>query len=135
MAYLFFSHWEISANDTDYEFYEKFVETVAKLSLTNLQDLKKYTRDEKLQDVNLKSIMRKACTSISSLLYVCIFVWFGFYNALIPVQVTKNCQNWLHDCYFIGLQENCCDIFLPVLTDAGFCYTFNSKYIDKAFFR
>ncbi|KAK7603514.1 hypothetical protein V9T40_003513 [Parthenolecanium corni] len=99
-------HWDLNVNDTDYDFYEEFIQTVAKLSLTNLQDLNKYIEDETLNDVNLRSIMKK---------------------------VMRNCQDWLHDCYFIGVQKNCCNIFSPVLTDAGFCYTFNSTYIDDDF--
>lgn len=54
-------------NDTDYDFYEEFIQTVTKLSLTNLQDLNKYIEDETLNDVNLRSIMKKV--SVKVLIY------------------------------------------------------------------
>lgn len=36
-------------------------------------------------------------------------------------------------CLFRGKIYECCDIFLPIYTERGFCYTFNSRIYGKSF--
>lgn len=36
-------------------------------------------------------------------------------------------------CTFRGKKYQCCEIFLPIYTERGFCYTFNSRIYGKSF--
>ncbi|XP_065082360.1 sodium channel protein Nach-like [Ochlerotatus camptorhynchus] len=45
-------------------------------------------------------------------------------------QVAVGCDDLLAGCWFRGEPLECCSQFLPVFSEHGFCYAFNSKFID-----
>ncbi len=54
-----FSHWGIAPDNIKYEYYEKFVSRVANLSYENFQDIKEYSGDAALDELNLKDLAMK----------------------------------------------------------------------------
>ncbi|VVC41222.1 Hypothetical protein CINCED_3A010987 [Cinara cedri] len=47
----------------------------------------------------------------------------------IAYKVVFHCEDLLFDCTFKGEPYNCCTEFVPVFTEYGFCYSFNSEYV------
>lgn len=45
-------------------------------------------------------------------------------------QTVTKCENVFHYCNFREDNLNCCDAFKPLLTERGYCYAFNPKYVD-----
>lgn len=43
----------------------------------------------------------------------------------------NRCEEIFESCEFKSYNTNCCDYFLPVFTEKGFCYTFNSRHYEK----
>lgn len=53
-------------------------------------------------------------------------------------QVSQSCEEMLISCVYGGVEFNCTDIFVTVLTDEGLCCTFNAvnrKFIAKPQFK
>lgn len=53
-------------------------------------------------------------------------------------QVSQSCEEMLISCVYGGVEFNCADIFVTVLTDEGLCCTFNAvnkKFIAKPQFK
>ncbi|PNF31312.1 hypothetical protein B7P43_G11545 [Cryptotermes secundus] len=49
------------------------------------------------------------------------------YHDIIEKVVIK-CEKYFSKCYFKGEAVDCCEIFKPLLTEVGFCLSFNSMY-------
>ncbi|XP_057661229.1 pickpocket protein 28-like [Diorhabda carinulata] len=45
--------------------------------------------------------------------------------------ISNKCEDIFDTCHWKSTTYNCCDIFYPVFTENGFCYTFNSKHYDR----
>ncbi|XP_075970520.1 sodium channel protein Nach-like isoform X1 [Anticarsia gemmatalis] len=46
-------------------------------------------------------------------------------------QIVRHCDSLFYDCEWKGDSEECCDMLMPVFTEMGFCYAFNSKHAEK----
>lgn len=46
-------------------------------------------------------------------------------------KVGIKCKELLNHCVFLGEIFECCDHFTQLLTERGFCYAFNARYISK----
>ena len=66
------------------------------------------TRDPRL----LKSINKKTLRSLA-------------------FQVNVFCNDTFEHCKYRDEEIKCCDHFLPVYSEHGFCYAFNPRYIDS----
>ncbi|KRT86695.1 ion channel, partial [Oryctes borbonicus] len=67
------------------------------------------------------------------------------YKKLLPEKFTLNdtklkdfmfqfmnpCENVFANCVWKSEEYNCCEGFYPVFTEAGFCYTFNSRHYER----
>lgn len=75
------------------------------------------------------------------LVKVTSLVWKSFCaNEFIKkkFQVSQSCEEMLISCVYGGVEFNCTDIFVTVLTDEGLCCTFNAvnrKFIAKPQFK
>ncbi|KAL4703487.1 hypothetical protein ACJJTC_014357 [Scirpophaga incertulas] len=45
--------------------------------------------------------------------------------------VVRRCDALFYDCELKGDSEECCDLLVPVFTEMGFCYAFNSRHAEK----
>lgn len=54
-----YSLWDITANDTKYQYYLDFVYTVSTTRYNNLNKYERFTNDSSLQSVDLLAIMRR----------------------------------------------------------------------------
>lgn len=46
-------------------------------------------------------------------------------------QIVRHCESLFYDCEWKGDSEECCDVLIPVFTEMGLCYSFNSKHAEK----
>ncbi|XP_037874750.1 sodium channel protein Nach [Bombyx mori] len=46
-------------------------------------------------------------------------------------KVVRHCETLFYDCVWKGDSEECCDLLIPVFTEMGFCYAFNSRHAEK----
>ncbi|GBP44395.1 Sodium channel protein Nach [Eumeta japonica] len=46
--------------------------------------------------------------------------------------IVSHCESLFYDCEWKGESEECCDVMVPVFTEMGFCYAFNSKHAERA---
>ncbi|XP_056643889.1 sodium channel protein Nach-like [Diorhabda sublineata] len=49
----------------------------------------------------------------------------------LAYNISNKCEDIFDTCHWKSTTYNCCDIFYPVFTENGFCYTFNSKHYDR----
>lgn len=49
--------WGVRANDRDFEYFSRFVETMANLTLDKMYTVFDYGEDERLRDVNLRELV------------------------------------------------------------------------------
>ncbi|CAH2992146.1 unnamed protein product [Chilo suppressalis] len=47
------------------------------------------------------------------------------------LKIVRRCDELFYDCEFKGDSEECCDLLVPVFTEMGFCYSFNSRHAEK----
>ncbi|XP_072940542.1 sodium channel protein Nach [Epargyreus clarus] len=47
-------------------------------------------------------------------------------------KIVKHCEALFFDCEWKGDSEECCDLLVPVFTEMGFCYAFNSRHAEKS---
>ncbi|CAG9785122.1 unnamed protein product [Diatraea saccharalis] len=45
--------------------------------------------------------------------------------------IVRRCEELFYDCEWKGDSEECCDLLVPVFTEMGFCYAFNSRHAEK----
>ncbi|XP_053602844.1 sodium channel protein Nach [Plodia interpunctella] len=45
--------------------------------------------------------------------------------------IVRRCESLFYDCEWKGDSEECCDLLVPVFTEMGFCYAFNSRHAEK----
>ncbi|KAI5631548.1 amiloride-sensitive sodium channel domain-containing protein [Phthorimaea operculella] len=45
--------------------------------------------------------------------------------------IVRRCESLFYDCEWKGDSEECCDLLIPVFTEMGFCYAFNSRHAEK----
>ncbi|XP_028179101.1 pickpocket protein 28-like [Ostrinia furnacalis] len=45
--------------------------------------------------------------------------------------IVRRCDSLFYDCEWKGDSEECCDLLVPVFTEMGFCYAFNSRHAEK----
>ncbi|XP_060800953.1 sodium channel protein Nach [Amyelois transitella] len=45
--------------------------------------------------------------------------------------IVRRCETLFYDCEWKGDSEECCDLLVPVFTEMGFCYAFNSRHAEK----
>ncbi|KAL0892231.1 hypothetical protein ABMA27_015417 [Loxostege sticticalis] len=46
--------------------------------------------------------------------------------------IVRRCDSLFYDCEWKGDSEECCDLLVPVFTEMGFCYAFNSRHAEKS---
>ncbi|XP_063821327.1 sodium channel protein Nach-like [Ostrinia nubilalis] len=46
-------------------------------------------------------------------------------------KIVRRCDSLFYDCEWKGDSEECCDLLVPVFTEMGFCYAFNSRHAEK----
>ncbi|XP_030023452.2 sodium channel protein Nach-like [Manduca sexta] len=46
-------------------------------------------------------------------------------------KIVRHCESMFYDCEWKGDSEECCDLLIPVFTEMGFCYAFNSRHAGK----
>ncbi|KOB74468.1 Uncharacterized protein OBRU01_09119 [Operophtera brumata] len=46
--------------------------------------------------------------------------------------IVRHCETLFFDCEWKGDSEECCDLLMPVFTEMGFCYAFNSRHAEKS---
>ncbi|XP_065206845.1 pickpocket protein 28-like [Planococcus citri] len=89
-----------------FEFYQTYLTRIANISYDTLDTMKEYSGEVDLYKDDLRDILT---------------------NVVIP------CQDLITDCEWKSDPYECCSVFYPVLTDHGFCYTFNSKHYEDDF--
>lgn len=45
----------------------------------------------------------------------------------LAFQLASSCYDVLRSCKFSNKEFDCCDVFLPIYSEHGFCYSFNSR--------
>ncbi|CAG9560390.1 unnamed protein product [Danaus chrysippus] len=45
--------------------------------------------------------------------------------------IVRHCDTIFYDCEWKGDSEECCDLLVPVFTEMGFCYAFNSRHAER----
>ncbi|XP_052753537.1 sodium channel protein Nach-like [Galleria mellonella] len=45
--------------------------------------------------------------------------------------IVRRCDSLFYDCEWKADSEECCDLLVPVFTEMGFCYAFNSRHAEK----
>lgn len=56
--------WRVSANDEDFEYFSRFVETIANLTLDKIYGIFEYGEDERLRDLDLRELVEFVCKTI-----------------------------------------------------------------------
>ncbi|KAJ0179941.1 hypothetical protein K1T71_004532 [Dendrolimus kikuchii] len=46
-------------------------------------------------------------------------------------KIVRHCETLFYDCEMKGDSEECCDLLIPVFTEMGFCYAYNSRHAEK----
>ncbi|XP_013178118.1 PREDICTED: sodium channel protein Nach-like isoform X2 [Papilio xuthus] len=46
--------------------------------------------------------------------------------------IVQRCEAAFYDCEWKGDSEECCDFLVPVFTEMGFCYAYNSRHAEKS---
>lgn len=46
------------------------------------------------------------------------------------LQIVRHTENLFYDCEWKGDTEECYDLLVPVFTEMGFCYAFNSRHAE-----
>ncbi|XP_046960505.1 sodium channel protein Nach-like isoform X2 [Vanessa cardui] len=46
--------------------------------------------------------------------------------------IVRRCESLFYDCEWKGDSEECCDLLVPVFTEMGFCYAYNSRHAEKS---
>lgn len=47
-------------------------------------------------------------------------------------RIAITCDGLFHSCVYKGEEASCCNYFTPLLTERGFCYSFNARYNSTA---
>lgn len=117
----------MSTNSEDYSIVQSLCATAVDENVTNSVD-GKWTTFQKL--------VVKVIFFINSIhgndFFTSIFSKYLFF------QVSQSCEEMLISCVYGGIEFNCTDIFVTVLTDEGLCCTFNAvnkKFIAKPQFK
>ncbi|XP_046673202.1 sodium channel protein Nach-like [Homalodisca vitripennis] len=87
------------------ELYIAFVKTLALLSVSDLQNILQFSDNSAL-------VSKLPSTNFEDILY----------------KVMSDCSDVLFDCEWKGTPYNCCEGFSAILTEVGFCFTFNSRH-------
>ncbi|XP_045764971.1 sodium channel protein Nach-like isoform X1 [Maniola jurtina] len=46
--------------------------------------------------------------------------------------IVRHCETLFYDCEWKGDPEECCALLVPVFTEMGFCYAFNSRHAERS---
>jgi acid-sensing ion channel, other len=102
IRFLFASHHE-----SDFEKFIPFLQALTRLSYDNMADAytasSNVTKETSLEDKELRQLM---------------------------FSVAIKCEETFAWCRYKDDGINCCDFFLPVYSEHGFCFGFNSRYTD-----
>lgn len=49
----------------------------------------------------------------------------------LAFKVAMKYSDLFYSCRFLGEDSSCCETFLPLYTEQGFCYAFNPRYIGS----
>lgn len=47
----------------------------------------------------------------------------------LAFKVAMKCEDLFHACKFRGDSISCCEVFKPIYSERGFCFSFNARYI------
>ncbi|XP_075213735.1 sodium channel protein Nach-like [Lycorma delicatula] len=92
--------WGEDLPEEKMNYYKEYIAQIVLLSYNNFQNIDKFVGDKSLPQDNFKQILS---------------------------EVRISCDDLAYDCEWKDMEFSCCDAFLPIRTENGFCYSFNSQ--------